>query len=192
MIIGDYTYGAETIKVNRFGPKNLTGPHPWSGSRARIGKFCSVGRFCNIYINENHRYDWVTTYPFGANNVTSLNLTNFNRDAIITGIMSKGNGSVNIGNDVWIGEHVSIMSGVTIGHGAVIAAFGHVVKDVEPYSIVGGNPAKHLKYRFSKEQIENLLTIGWWDWPIDKIDEYLPLMMSDNIDEFIKKALENN
>ena len=192
MIIGDYTYGAETIKVNRFGPKNLTGPHPWSGSRARIGKFCSVGRFCNIYINENHRSDWVTTYPFGANNVTSLNLTNFNRDAIRTGILSKGNGSVNIGNDVWIGEHVSIMSGVNIGHGAVIAAFGHVVKDVEPYSIVGGNPAKHLKYRFSKEQIENLLTIGWWDWPMEKIDEYLPLMMSDNIDEFIKKALENN
>lgn len=192
MIVGEYTYGAETIKVNRFGPKNLTGPHPWSGSRARIGKFCSVGRFCNIYINENHRSDWVSTYPFGATNHTSLNLTNFNRDAIRTGIMSKGNGSVNIGNDVWIGEHVSIMSGVNIGHGAVIAAFAHVIKDVEPYSIVGGNPAKHLKYRFSKEQIENLITIGWWDWPIEKIDEYLPLMMSDNIDEFIKKALENN
>jgi acetyltransferase-like isoleucine patch superfamily enzyme len=192
MIVGEYTYGSENIKVNRFGPKNRAGPHPWSGSRVKIGNFCSVGRFCNIYINENHRSDWVTTYPFGTTNVTSCNLTNFNKDLIRTGIMSKGNGSVNIGNDVWIGEHVSIMSGLTIGHGAVIAAFAHVVKDVEPYSIVGGNPAKHLKYRFSKEQIENLLNIGWWDWPMDKINEYLPLMLSDNIDEFTKKVLENN
>jgi acetyltransferase-like isoleucine patch superfamily enzyme len=189
MIIGDYTYGAQTIKLNRFGPRS--GPHAWSNSRARIGKFCSVGKGCNIYLNENHRSDWVTTYPFGATKTTSLNLKNIDIDTVRSGIMSKGNGDVNIGNDVWIGEHVSIISGVTIGHGAVIAAFAHVVKDVAPYSIVGGNPAKHLKYRFTEEQIEKLLEIQWWDWPIEKIDNHLHLMQSDNIDEFIKKALEN-
>lgn len=189
MIIGEYTYGADTINLKRFGPRS--GPHPWSGSRARIGKFCSVGSGCMIFLNENHRYDWVSSYPFGVTKVTSQGLTNFDIKEVRTGIMSKGNGDVTIGNDVWIGNNVTIMSGVNIGHGAIITEFSHVVKDVAPYSIVCGNPAKHIKYRFSEEQIEKLLEIQWWDWPVRKINQHLPVLMSNNIDEFIKKALEN-
>ena len=188
MIIGEYTYGADTINLKRFGPRS--GPHPWSGSRARIGKFCSVGSGCMIFLNENHRYDWVSSYPFGVTKVTSQGLTNFDINEVRTGIMSKGNGDVTIGNDVWIGNNVTIISGVTIGHGAIIKEFSHVVKDVAPYSIVGGNPAKHIKYRFSEEQIAKLLQIQWWDWPVKKINQHLPVLMSKNIDEFIKKALE--
>jgi hypothetical protein len=99
------------------------------------------------------------------------------------------NGSVKIGNDVWIGHGSTIMSGVTIGDGVIIAANSHVVKSVEPYSIVGGNPAKHIKYRFSPEQIKNLLEIKWWDWSDFRINKYMNLMLSNDIDKFIETSL---
>jgi serine acetyltransferase len=82
------------------------------------------------------------------------------------------------------------MSGITIGDGAVIAANSHVVKNVEPYSIVGGNPAKFIKYRFSPEQIEKLLEIKWWNWEDEKINKYTPLLCNTDIDEFIQCALQ--
>ena len=77
------------------------------------------------------------------------------------------------------------MSGIKIGDGAVIATNSHVVKDIEPYSLVGGNPAKHIKYRFTKEQIEKLLEIKWWNWKDDKINQFVPLLCNNNIDNFI-------
>lgn len=187
MEVGEYTYGSELIRLHRYGPHD--GPYEWSNSKLKIGKFCSIAP-CNIFLNENHRYDWVTTFPFGITNLSKKRFKNVDKVLINSGALSKGNGDIIVGNDVWIGYNASIMSGVNIGHGAVIAGFAHVVKDVEPYSIVGGNPAKHLKYRFSEEQIEKLLEIQWWDWPIEKIDNHLPVLMNENIDEFIKKALE--
>ena len=107
-------------------------------------------------------------------------------------IMTKTNGDVDIGNDVWIGEHVTIMSGVTIGDGAVIATNSHVVKNVAPYSIVGGNPAKLIKYRFTEEQIQKLLEIKWWNWNDEKINSYLPLLCSSNIDDFINAVYKKS
>ena len=100
------------------------------------------------------------------------------------------NGDVNIGNDVWFGENVTVMSGIKIGDGAVIAANSTVVKDVEPYSISGGHPAKHIKYRFSEDVIKRLLEIKWWDIEESKLDIILPYMMSNNIDLFFKKYEE--
>jgi virginiamycin A acetyltransferase len=97
-------------------------------------------------------------------------------------------GDVIIGNDVWIAENVTIMS----GDGAVIACNSHVVKDVEPYSIVGGNPAKFIKYRFTQEQIEWLLKIQWWKWSPEKINENVHLLCNDRIDEFIDKHKDND
>ena len=93
-----------------------------------------------------------------------------------------------IGNDVWIADNVTIMPGVTIGDGAVIATNSHVVKNVKPYSIVGRNPAKHIKYRFTKEQIEKLLEIKWWDWEDSKINQFIPLICNTNIDNFINSV----
>jgi len=81
------------------------------------------------------------------------------------------------------------MSGVTIGGGAVIANNSHIVKNVEPYCLVGGNPAKFIKYRFSKDQIKQLLQIRWWDWEDNKINKYISLLCNENIDDFIHKAL---
>ena len=91
------------------------------------------------------------------------------------------------GNDVWIADNVTIMSGVRIGDGAVIACNSHAVKDVEPYSIDGGNPAKFIKYRFTQEQIECLLKIQWWKWSPEKINEHVHLLNNDKINEFIDK-----
>ena len=119
LTVGDYTYGAEQIKILDF-----TNIH-----KVTIGKFCSIASFVRIYLDANHRTDWITTYPFGH-----INKNIFNKFS--------GKGDVLIGNDVWIGEGTSIASGVKIGDGSVIASQSHVIKDVKPYSIVGGNPAR--------------------------------------------------
>jgi serine acetyltransferase len=96
-------------------------------------------------------------------------------------------GDITIGSDVWIGAKSTIMSGVKIGHGAIVAAGALVTKDVEPYSVVGGNPAKHLKYRFKEEQIKNLLDIAWWEWEENKIKENAMTLWSQDINFFIEK-----
>ena len=168
---GKYTY---------FGnPKPII--HFWKENQIKIGNFCSIAKNFNIYMGGNHRTDWVTTFPFGHCNTDVFN--GYNGDGHPT-----TKGDVIIGNDVWIGANVTILSGVTVGDGAVIGINSLVVKNVEPYSIVGGNPAKFIKYRFSKEQIEKLLEIKWWDWDDDKINKFTPLLCNSNIDEFINAA----
>jgi acetyltransferase-like isoleucine patch superfamily enzyme len=145
-----------------------------------IGNFCSIASGVSIFLAGNHRTDWVTTYPFG--HIHTNIFTNFNGEG-----HNNSKKTVIIGNDVWIGADVRIMSGVKIGDGAVIANNSHVVKDVEPYSIVGGNPAKFIKYRFREDQIKNLLKIKWWDWEDNKINDNVCLLCNNNIDEFINK-----
>jgi len=170
MSFGKYTYGSPNIM--------------WENDNAKliVGNFCSIGSNVNIYLGGNHITNWVTTYPFGHIHQNTFN--NFNGEGHPS---TKGN--VNIGNDVWIGNNVTIMSGVNIGNGAVIANNSHVVKNVEPYSLVGGNPAKLIKYRFTSDQIKKLLEIEWWYWDDTKINKFTPLLCNDNIDEFIKSAL---
>ncbi len=171
MSYGKYTYGKPNIH--------------WENKNAKltVGSFCSIAKDVNIYLgNGTHRTDWVTTYPFGCIHQDIFN--NFNKNSIST------KGDVIIGNDVWIGENVTIMSGVTIGDGVVVANNSHVIKNIEPYSLVGGNPAKLIKYRFSQEQIEKLLQIKWWYWDDNKINRFTPLLNTNNIDEFIKSAFE--
>jgi acetyltransferase-like isoleucine patch superfamily enzyme len=154
-------------------------------SNVMCGKFSSIGANVTIFLGNGigHDANFVTTYPFGQIH------TNVFTD--VKNNSKNTNGSVKIGNDVWIGQCSTIMSGVTIGDGAILAANSHVVKSVEPYSIVGGNPAKHIKYRFSPQQIKNLLEIKWWDWPDCRINKYMNLMLSNNIDKFIKTALSD-
>ena len=167
---GLYSYGKKNIKVH-------FGGH---GYNVYIGNFCSIALNLNIYVGGNHRTDWITTYPFGHIHQSVFNTFNGKGHP-----SSKGN--VIIGNDVWIGNNVTIMSGVRIGDGAVIANNSHVVKDVPAYTIVGGNPAKHIRKRFSDEQIESLVNIKWWNWSVEKINENAQLLCSEIIDEFIKR-----
>jgi len=171
MSVGKYSYGKPSII--------------WSNDNAKlsIGNFCSIATNVKIYLGGNHRVDWVTTYPFGHIHTNIFN--NFNG----TGHPNT-KGDVIIGNDVWIADNVTIISGVTIGDGAVIANNSHVVKDVEPYALVGGNPAKLIKYRFTKEQIEKLLEIKWWYWDDEKINNFTHLLCNNNIEEFIKSCLD--
>jgi acetyltransferase-like isoleucine patch superfamily enzyme len=166
MSYGDYTYGR--CHVFDWG-------HPYT---LKVGKFCSLGANITVYLSGNHRTKWVTTYPFGNHLLNIFPRTG--EQACIS------NGNVIIGNDVWIGTNATILSGVTVGDGSVIAANSHVVKNVEPYSIVGGNPARLIRYRFSHEQISKLLEIQWWNWSVEKINQNMSLLCNENIDEFIK------
>ena len=120
-------------------------------------------------LGREHRKDWVTTYPFPA----FPDVWPEAKD--IPGVeISKGD--VIIGNDVWICYGATILSGVKIGHGAVIGARAVVTKDVEPYAVVAGNPAREIKKRFTPKQIQKLLDIAWWDWPEEKIRENIKML----------------
>lgn len=173
MSIGNYTYGNQNLNIY----------YSDSGAKLYIGKFCSIASNITVFLGGNHRHDWVTTYPFG--HIHTNIFTNFTGQG-----HPSTKGDIIIGNDVWIGQNVTIMSGVTIGDGAVIANNSHIVKNIEPYSIVGGNPAKHIKYRFSPEQIQKLLQIKWWDWEPHKINHFTPLLCNPDIDNFIEEALK--
>lgn len=161
--IGAYTYGRPTV----FGDAHLS-----------VGKFCSISMTSTISLGGEHHSDWVSTYPFNAAFPSVQKQTTFSK------------GDVVIGNDVWIADGAMILSGVTIGDGAIIGARAVVAKDVKPYEIVGGNPARHIRYRFSQEQIAKLLAIQWWAWPVEKIAANFDLIMDSDIDAFINKHYE--
>ena len=168
MSLGRHSYSASTIHKHWETP----------GCHLQIGNFCSIANNINVYLGGNHRKDWVTTFPFGH-----IHREIFNKfDG--TGHPAS-NGGITIGNDVWIGENVVIMSGVNIGDGSIVANNSHVVKDCEPYSIIGGNPAKLIKYRFTPSQIEKLLKIQWWFWDDAKINDNVHLLCNTDIDVFI-------
>ncbi len=168
--VGKYTYGA---------PKVHWGDS--SGTKLSIGSFCSIGKNVNIYLGGNHNINWVTTYPFGH-----IHTDIFDKFTGTGHPTTKGN--VVIGNDVWIADDVTIMSGVTIDDGAVIANNSHVVKNIKPYSLVGGNPAKHIRYRFSEKHIVKLMKIQWWNLPDSVINDLTPFMCNDDIETFLEVA----
>jgi acetyltransferase-like isoleucine patch superfamily enzyme len=168
LTIGDFTYGGPIKILCREKCGFL-----------RIGKYCSIASV-NIFLAGNHSTDWISTYTFHLPPFTQAYEQFYGGQSL-----SKGN--VEIGNDVWIGNEATIMSGITIGDGAVIAALSVVTKDVPPYAIVGGNPAKIIKMRFDQKSIDNLLKLKWWDWEIKRIQENMPLILSSKAEQFIKK-----
>lgn len=163
--IGDHTYGNISVLEPRM-------------AKIKIGKFCSIAGGVTIILG-NHKTDTVTTYPFSTLKKHWPGARRFSIEDHFS------NGDVNIGNDVWIGRGVTIMSGVKIGDGAVIAANSLVNKDVEPYSIVGGTPAKKIRLRHPENIVKELLQIKWWEWSDELIDSRLPDMLS-NVENFIK------
>ena len=141
-----------------------------NGTTLKIGSYCSIATNVNIFLGGHHRVDWVSTYPFPA----YVPNASYIKDSGGT------HGNVIVGSDVWICANTTILSGVTIGDGAVIANSAVVTKDVEPYSIVAGNPAKVIKYRFDKDTIARLLQIKWWDWDPEEVISHPELFCSDS------------
>ena len=161
--IGDFTYGLPIIRT-------------WGeDAKLKIGKFCSIGMDVRIYLGGNHHNDWCTTYPFNA---LLPDIWGYLDDGI-----AATKGDVIIGNDVWIADNVMIMSGVTIGDGVTIAAGSVVTKDVLPYTIVGGVPARTRRVKLEALRLE-VEGIKWWDWPLEKIARAVPFLL-DNDTEWL-------
>jgi virginiamycin A acetyltransferase len=181
---GRHSYGPQ--------PELMTNYPPGLRNKARgskIGNFCSISSGLKFTFYGRHNNQWVSTYPFYAfykkwkcdNGKTVYN----------SGVIDDSrfqSAPIVIENDVWIASNVTVKEDVNIGNGAVVAMESIVTKDVPPYAIVGGNPAKIIKYRFSEEQIRELLKISWWNWTDEKITNFLPLILSDNVDKFIREA----
>lgn len=160
--IGKHTYGLRRNTVH------------WGTGREdiSIGNYCSIAEDVRFVFGEHH-LEYVSTYPLR----TKLADHSDNVDATCKG-------PIIVGSDVWIGLNALIMSGVTIGHGAVVAANATVTRDVAPYAVVGGVPARVLKYRFRPDQIERLLQIAWWEWEDNKVKANLDLFYGD-VDDFL-------
>jgi chloramphenicol O-acetyltransferase type B len=149
--------------------------------RLVIGSFCSIGTGVSFIMagNQGHRSDWVSTFPF----FFMVEEPAFAEAA--TGYQPAGDTVV--GNDVWIGAEAMIMPGVRIGDGAMIGARALVTRDVAPYSVVGGNPASEIRKRFCAEEIDMLLEMAWWNWPLDEIRAEMPALCSSDIAGLFKR-----
>ena len=164
--IGRGTYGKPLIRSWQEGPT------------LKIGAFCSIAERVQIFLGGEHRVDWATTYPFSVFWPSARHIEGHPRIR----------GDVQIGNDVWLGSGAMIMSGVTIGDGAVVGAGAVVTKDVPAYAVVVGNPAIVARMRFPEDVVERLMALRWWDWPDDKIERNLGLMLSSDISAFLDAA----
>lgn len=174
--IGEFTYYDDPDGPERFVEKCVLHHYDFIGDRLRIGRFCAIAEGVTFVMNgANHATSGFSTYPFN----------------IFGGGWEKGfdpatweaelRGDTTIGNDVWIGMRVTILPGVTIGDGAIVAAQSIVSRDVPPYAIVAGNPAKVVKTRFDEATVARLLAVAWWHWPVDKITRNLDAIRGADI-----------
>ena len=180
IIVGDYTYYDDFEDVHNF-EKNVKYHFDFTGDQLIIGKFCMIASDVKFIMNgANHLSNAISTYPFAV----------FGNgwESAMEGKTYPNKGNIEIGNDVWIGYNATIMAGVKIGDGAIIATNATVVSDVEPYSIVGGNPAREIKKRFSPEIIERLLKLQWWNWDIEKITKNVQNLTDLDIDKLEKNV----
>lgn len=178
IIIGDYTYYDDFENVENF-EKNVKYHFDFIGDKLIIGKFCMIASDVKFIMNgANHLTKSLTTYPFA--------IFENGWENAMEGKSYPQKGNINIGNDVWIGYNATIMAGVTIGDGAIIATNATVIKDVEPYSIVGGNPAKEIKKRFSEDIISKLIKLKWWNWDIERITKNIQNLTDNNFDKIFE------
>lgn len=139
----------------------------WNATESlSVGRYCSIAADVLILLGGEHRSDWVTTYPFH----------DLWPDASAVPRQARSKGPVRIGNDVWIAQRAVILSGVTVGDGAIVGAAAVVARDVPPYAIVAGNPARLVRTRFDSEIIYKLLRVQWWNWPREQVVQALPLL----------------
>lgn len=177
IIVGEYSY----YSGNNF-ESCVTHLYDFIGDKLIIGKFCQIGANVEFVMNgANHQINSISTYPFYIFNGWEQ------ESPSISDLPIKGDTIV--GNDVWIGENVTIMPGVKIGDGVIIGKCSLVTKDIPPYSIVGGNPAKIIKKRFDDEMINLLLELKWWDKSIKEINKLIPLLANSNI-AYVKEKIK--
>jgi virginiamycin A acetyltransferase len=175
IVVGDYTYYDDPDGPEHFETRNVLYHFPFVGDKLVIGKFCALARGVRFIMNgANHKISGFSTYPFQI----------FGKGW--EAVMPKPGdlpyrGDTVIGNDVWLGYDVLVMPGVKIGDGAIIAARAVVTRDVPPYAVIGGNPAKVVKQRFSDEVVAELLAIRWWDWPVEKITRNLQAIVGADL-----------
>lgn len=137
----------------------------------RIGSYTSIAAGVRILLGGEHRTDWLTTYPFPAMIKGLEDIKDY----------APSKGDVVIGSDCWICAGAMILSGVTIGHGSIIAAGAVVTRDVAPFSVVGGNPCKFIRWRFEEDVRQLLLNAAWWDWPMDEVKALARTLSSDDL-----------
>jgi acetyltransferase-like isoleucine patch superfamily enzyme len=155
--VGRFTYGAPRLLL-------------WAEhERIYIGGFCSIADEVTIFGGGEHRTDWITTFPLRIAFGDPL----AGRDG-----HPATRGATRIGNDVWLAYRATVLSGVTIGHGAVVGAGAVVASDIPPYAVVAGNPARVVRYRFPQDVIAKLIELRWWDWPLDKIRRNMDILCS--------------
>ncbi len=171
IIVGDFTYIADSQFES-----HVTHLYEWNGDRLIIGKFCQIAAGVEFVMNgANHQMNALSTFPF-------YTLEGWNmKPPAISDLPLKGD--TVIGNDVWIGQNAVILPGVHIGDGAIIGANSVVGSDVEPYSIVVGNPARAIRKRFDDELIEMMLEFKWWNKSVDEINSLIPLLTDGNLDK---------
>lgn len=183
IIVGDYTmYNDFVSDPTQFEKKNVLYQYPINGDRLIIGKFCSIAcgaRF--LFTSANHTMKSLSTYPF------PIFFEDWGLDRADITSAWDNKGDIVIGNDVWIGYEAIILSGVHIGDGAIIGARAVVTKDVPPYTVVAGVPAKEIRKRYSPQIIERLCQLKWWDWPHEKIRHALPALMSGNLEDLCEE-----
>ena len=174
ILIGDYTYYDDPEGAENF-ERNVLYHYPFIGDKLIIGKFCALARGVKFIMNgANHKTSGLSTFPF------FIFGNGWESAAPEPGDLPY-KGDTRVGNDVWIGYDCLIMPGVTIGNGAIISSRSVVVADVPAYSIVGGNPAKVIRQRFSDEVIAELEKIAWWDWSPEKITQNLAAISGGDV-----------
>jgi virginiamycin A acetyltransferase len=177
IIVGDYTYYDDFETVENF-EKNVKYHFDFVGDKLHIGKFCMIASGVEFIMNgANHLANAVSSYPFAI----------FGDDwaHAMEGKTYPQKGDIVIGNDVWIGYQATILSGVTVGHGAIIGSKSVVASDVPPYSIVAGNPARIIRKRFDEETIEKLLALAWWDWDLEKITKNVAHLTGNDVSKLL-------
>ena len=177
IIIGDYTiYNDFAVEPRDFEKNNVLYHYPINRDKLIIGKFCSIACGAKFIFNSaNHSLSSLSSYPF------PIFFEEWDSDIKDITKAWDNKGDIVIGNDVWIGYEAVILAGVTIGDGAVIGAHAVVTRDIPPYTIVGGVPARPIRKRFSEEITDSLLKIKWWDWPKERIREHISDIQSGNI-----------
>ncbi|WP_187277303.1 MULTISPECIES: CatB-related O-acetyltransferase [unclassified Methylobacterium] len=167
--IGAYSYGRPKVRFAE------------SGRRLTIGRYCSIADKVEILLGGDHRLDWASTYPFAA-------MRGLWPEADAPADYHASRGDVSIGHDVWLGSGCMILSGVTVGHGAVVAARAVVARDVPPYAVVAGNPARVVRTRFDEAMVADLVACAWWDLPHATVARLVPLLQSGRIPELVEAA----